>query len=76
MLEVIQTQMVLLESKEQGVLSGVLHPLLTFLNLYEEGNHAYAVHIVTELLERYHSVESHFQGPSELVIKHLRSEIL
>mmetsp|Transcript_33149 Transcript_33149/g.80536 ORF Transcript_33149/g.80536 Transcript_33149/m.80536 type:complete len:2346 (-) Transcript_33149:253-7290(-) len=76
MLEVIQTQMVLLESKEQGALSTVLEPLMAFLKLYIDGNHAYAVHIVTKLLDKYYEVESHFKGPSELVIKHLRHQHL
>ncbi|GAB5367517.1 hypothetical protein AAMO2058_001237200 [Amorphochlora amoebiformis] len=74
MLEAIQTHLVLVGGADASVIETTAQPVTDLLHLYDEGNHAYAVHEISGLLNSYYDVASHFKTSPELVIKTLRRE--
>eukprot|EP00456_Euglypha_rotunda_P018897 TRINITY_DN1686_c0_g1_i1.p1 TRINITY_DN1686_c0_g1~~TRINITY_DN1686_c0_g1_i1.p1 ORF type:complete len:487 (+),score=68.41 TRINITY_DN1686_c0_g1_i1:27-1463(+) len=70
----IESVQLKLSADQKKLLDTTLAPVIAFVNNYKEGNHTYAVLVITELLEEYYRVAKVFNDgpPVEFIIKYLR----
>jgi len=74
--QIIDEALKQIDEDDRNRITTLLEPITLLLSQYTDGNHSYAINVLTKLLESYYEIESHFNNdlPLDSVVRNLKKQ--